>query len=169
VNVGVGIARLAPYKPYFQFELFGKYYQTTTAQQNFQTQGVVVIDGKNYDYRGYRQQLQSRITRIGVVPLHLRYNFNDLLSAGAGVRVDADFAGSVDTSRTYLLSNFNGQVNFPYDLKRSSSVKLFSNAEFLPFADVQFGKVRLGPQVGTRFYYGGTNKSYLYFYASWRL
>ncbi|MEJ8842453.1 PKD domain-containing protein [Lacibacter sp. H375] len=169
VNIGVGIARLAPYKPYFQFELFSKYYQTTTAQQTFQRQGVVVIDGKNYDYRGYREQLRSRITRIGLVPLHLRYNFNDLLSAGTGVRVDADFAGSIDTSRTYLLSNFNGQVNFPYDLKRNSSIKTFSNAQFLPFVDLQFGKVRLGPQVGTRFYYGGTNRSYLYFYASWRL
>lgn len=169
VNVGVGIARLAPYKPYFQFELFGKYYQTTTAQQTFQTQGVVVIDGKNYDYRGYREQLRSSITRIGLVPLHLRYNFNDLLSAGAGIRVDADFVGSVDTSRTYLLNNFNGQVNFPYDLTKNSSIKIFSNAQFLPFVDAQFGKVRLGPQIGTRFYYGGTNKSYLYFYASWRL
>ncbi len=168
-TVGVGIARLAPYKPYLQFELFGKYEQTTTAQQTYQTQGLVLIDGKNYDYRGYREQLQLNITRIGLVPLHLRYNFNDLLSAGVGLRIDADIAGSADTSRTYLLNNYNGQLNYPYDLKKNASVKLFSNTQFLPFVDLQFGKVRLGPQLGTRFYYGGTNKSYLYFYASWRL
>ncbi len=169
MTVGVGIAKLAPYKPYFQFELFGKYVQATSAQQTVQTQGVVLIDGKSYDYRGYSEQLRLNLTRIGLVPLHLRYNFNDLLSAGAGVRIDADIAGTADTSRTYLLYNYNGQLNYPFNLKTNASVKLFSNMQFLPFADLQFGKVRLGPQVGTRFYYGGTNKSYLYFYVSWRL
>jgi hypothetical protein len=169
VNVGVGIARLAPYKPYFQFELFGKHFQTTSAQRNVQTPGLVVIDGKDYDYRGYREQVRSTITRIGIVPLHLRYNFNDLLSAGVGLRVDATIAASIDTNRTYLLNNFNGQAGYLYDLSKKASAKSFSNVELLPFADVQFGKVRLGPQVGTRFYYGGTNRSYLYFYASWRL
>jgi PKD repeat protein len=168
LTVGAAIARLAPYKPYLQFELFLK---TFSASSSFSTDepGSVMIDGKRYDYRSFTQRINSSVTRAGIVPLHLRYNFNDLLSAGVGMRVDADIAGSIDTARTYILFNFNGTPNTPLDVNRNMKLKAFENLEFLPFADVQFGKVRMGPQIGTRFYYGGSNRTYLYFYASWRL
>jgi hypothetical protein len=168
LTIGAGIARLAPYKPYFQFEVFLKTFRTSSSDGS-QMPGIVHIDGKDYDYRYYTQTTKSSIVRAGIVPLHLRYNINDLLSAGIGLRIDADIAGSTDTSGNYVLFNYNGQVGYPYQLNKSAKVNSFANPEFLPFADVQFGKVRLGPQIGTRFYYGGTNKSYLYFYASWRL
>ncbi|MBX9782357.1 MAG: PKD domain-containing protein [Chitinophagaceae bacterium] len=169
LNAGVGIAKLAPYKPYLQFEFFGKAFRSTSSSGAIAVPGSVTIDGRIYDYKSYTQSVRTTVTRAGLVPLHLRYNFNDLLSAGIGVRVDADIAGRRDTSRNYILNNFNGVPNTPYIRTRSSSVSFLDNAAFLPFADVQFGRVRLGPQIGTRFYYGGNNRTYLYFYVSWRL
>jgi hypothetical protein len=168
LTLGAAIARLAPYKPYLQFELFLKNF-TTSSSFSSDVPGIVVIDGKRYDYKSFTQHTRSAVTRAGMVPLHIRYNFNDVLSAGVGLRLDADIAGNVDTARNYVLFNFNGTADVPYELNRNMKLKAFDNAEFLPFADVQFGKVRLGPQIGARFYYGGSNRTYFYFYASWRL
>jgi hypothetical protein len=168
LTVGAAIARLAPYKPFFQFELF---FKTFTSSSSFSSNipGSVDIDGKRYDYKSFSQHTGSSVTRAGIVPLHLRYNINDVLSAGVGMRVDADLGGSTDTARNYILFNFNGTPDAPFDINRNRKLKAFENPEFLPFADVQFGKVRLGPQTGARFYYGGSNRTYFYFYISWRL
>ncbi len=168
LTIGGGIARLAPHKPYFQFEVFFKSVNSSTSSSTI-IPGLVRIDGKDYDYRSYSQVLRNTIVRAGIVPIHLRHNLNDLFSVGVGLRVDADIAGNTEVKRNYILSNYNGQQGFPYAAAKKTKTASFSNAEFLPFADLQFGRVRLGPQVGTRVYYGGNNRTYLYFYASWRL
>lgn len=167
-TIGAGIARLAPYKPYLQFELFFKSVKNSSGFSTI-TPGIVQINGKDYDYRSYSQVSVNAITRTGIVPIHLRYNLNNLFSVGIGLRIDADLAGNTEIKRDYILSNYNGQQGFPFSASRKTSTTFFSNAEFLPFADMQLGKVRLGPQIGSRFYYGGNNRTYLYFYASWRL
>lgn len=168
LTVGGGIARLAPHRPYFQFELFFKSVSNSSSSSTI-TPGLVRIDQKDYDYRSYSQVLRNTIVRAGIVPIHVRHNLNDLFSIGVGLRIDADIAGNTEIKRDYILSNYNGQQGFPYTAVKKTKTTSFSNAEFLPFADVQFGKVRLGPQIGTRFYYGGNDRTYLYFYASWRL
>ncbi len=168
LTIGGGIARLAPHKPYFQFEVFFKSVNSSSSTSTI-TPGLVSIAGKDYDYRSYSQVVNNTIVRAGIVPIHLRHNLNDLFSVGIGLRIDADLAGNKEIKRDYILSNYNGQQGYPYSAAKKTKTTSFSNAEFLPFADVQFGKVRLGPQVGTRFYYGGNDRTYLYFYASWRL
>lgn len=168
LTIGGGIARLAPHKPYFQFEVFFKSVNSSSSSSTI-TPGLVSIAGKDYDYRSYSQVVNNTIVRAGIVPIHLRHNLNDLFSVGVGLRIDADLAGNKEIKRDYILSNYNGQQGYPYSAAKKTKTTSFSNAEFLPFADVQFGKVRLGPQVGTRFYYGGNDRTYLYFYASWRL
>ena len=168
LTIGAGIARLAPHKPYLQFELF---FKSTNTSSNLSTAipGIVRIDQKDYDYRSFTQTSGSSIVRAGIVPIHVRHNLNDLFSVGVGLRIDADVSGNTKIKRDYILSNFNGQTGYPYTASKKTKITSFSGTEFLPFADLQFGKVRLGPQIGTRFYYGGNDKSYLYFYASWRL
>lgn len=168
LTIGGGIARLAPHRPYLQFELFFKSVRNSSSSSTI-TPGLVRIDGKDYDYRSYSQVSRNTIVRAGIVPIHLRYNLNDLFSVGVGLRIDAHIAGNTEIKRDYILSNYNGQQGFPYTGVKKTKATSFSNAEFLPFADVQFGKVRLGPQIGARFYYGGNDRTYLYFYASWRL
>lgn len=166
--VGVGIAKLAPHKPYFQVEAFFKSFSRSTTTVST-TPGIVVIDRKNYDYQSVQRINKFSLLKLGIVPLHLRYNVNDIFSVGAGIRIDTEISGTTDSTNNYTLFNFNGQLNFPYSNSKSSTIKGFSNFELLPFVDVQAGKVRLGPQIGTRFYYGGNNRTYLYFYVSWRL
>jgi len=168
LTIGGGVARLAPHRPYFQFELFFKLVSNSTSSSTI-TPGLVRIDQKDYDYRSYSQVSRNTIVRAGIVPIHLRYNLNDLFSIGVGLRIDADIAGNTEIKRDYILSNYNGQQGYPYTGTKKTKTTSFSNTEFLPFADVQFGKVRLGPQIGTRVYYGGNDRTYLYFYASWRL
>lgn len=168
ITIGAGIARLAPHKPYFQFEVFFKSIRSTT---NFSsnTPGIVRIDLKDYDYRTLDMRSTNSFIRLGVVPVHVRHNLNDIFSVGIGLRIDTELGGTVKSKNDYILFNYNGQLNYPYSNSQTTKIKGFSNIDFLPFADVQAGRVRLGPQLGTRFYYGGKNNSYLYFYASWRL
>ncbi len=168
VTLGAGIARLAPHKPYFQFEIFFKLLRTTSDFSS-NTPGLVRIAGKDYDYRSYTGSNSSSFIKLGVVPVHVRHNLNDIFSAGLGLRVDTELSGSTNSQNNYVLFNFNGQLNYPYSNSQKTKIKGFSNVDFLPFADLQAGRVRLGPQAGARYYYGGKNNSYLYFYASWRL
>jgi PKD domain len=166
--VGAGIARLAPHRPYFQFEAFFKSYSTSSSITK-DTIGSLDINGRKYDYRQFEKLEKTSFTKLGLVPLHVRYNLNDVFSVGAGIRIDTELKGTIDSTSNYLLTNFNGQLNVPYNTTQKVTIKSFSNFELLPFIDVQAGRVRLGPQIGTRFYYGGNNRTYLYFYASWRL
>lgn len=168
VTIGAGIAKLAPHKPYFQFEVFFKSIQNTTSFSS-NTPGLVNISGKDYDYRSYTSSSKTSVMKLGVVPVHVRHNLNDIFSVGLGLRVDTDLGGNISSKNNYVLFNFNGQLNFPYSDSSKEKAQGFSNFDFLPFVDIQAGKVRLGPQIGTRVYYGGNNKTYLYFYASWRL
>lgn len=168
ITVGAGIARLAPHKPYFQFELFFKSISYNTSVTSNEP-GLVRIDQKDYDYRTRTTRSTNALLRLGIVPLHVRHNLNDIFSVGVGLRVDTDLSGTIKDANEYVLFNFNGQANYPYSNLTNTKIKGFSNFDFLPFADLQAGRVRLGPQIGTRYYYGGKNNSYLYFYASWRL
>lgn len=169
VNVGVGISKLAPHKPYLQFEFWGSVTQTRFQKDTFPQQGRIVIENTQYEYRGFSQIRSQKIIQAGVVPVHLRHNINNWLSAGAGARVDAVIQQRDYDETTYRLLFFGGQQNVPYTIKTNMVQKNALQMQVLPFVDVQAGKVKLGPQLGARYYLHTAGRSFIFLYASVRL
>ena len=172
IVVGIGLAPLAPYRPYFQVEL---YYKEAFATEVINVKGIkqlgtINVDSLNrkFEYQSYDSVRTNKISQIKLVPLQLRHNFGKYFSVGAGAVLSADIAGYTETSNTYQLLGGNG-IPVPYTIANKEAVKAFSNLKALPFLDVQVGKVKLGPLLGLRYYYNGKNSSFGYFYAGWRL
>ncbi len=165
---GVGLSLLSPYKPFWQLETFFK--QVTISNNAIVERNQrITINGRVYDSKSFDSISQRSVSRIALTPLQLRYNFNDYFAGGIGLRVDADIAGSFKYTKNYQLPNLNGQGTFLYQEGLEQRVKVFSKFYYLPFIDIGFGRVRMGPSVGARYYYGGSNQSYGYIYAAWRL
>lgn len=168
LSLGLGIARLAPHRPYLQFEAFLKKMEsnnTLTVNRN----EILFVNGRVYDVSKFDSTTRFSAMRLSVVPLHLRYNFNDFISAGIGVRVDADLQNNTTIVKNYLLPNPAGQEPIPYQFRKEIKQDAFNTFYYLPFIDVGIGRVRWGPALGARYYWGAGKESYGYVYAVWRL
>ncbi|GAB3006813.1 hypothetical protein GCM10027051_02920 [Niabella terrae] len=169
---GIGLAPLAPYLPFLQLEL---YYKLGIRTQGVSVRGIErpgVIsgeDGRRYDYKTFDSSASHTIHQLKAVPLQIRYNFNEYISLGAGAAVTVDIGGETATRHTYYIAGLNDQGLTAYPVNSSKTISAFSNWRFQPFADLQLGKVKLGPHVGIRYYYNGKNSSFGYIYAGWRL
>jgi hypothetical protein len=165
---GIGLSLLSPHKPYWQLEFFLKQSSSTTTATVNRNQ-TILVNGRVYDVKSFDSSAQFTAARIALTPLQLRYNVNDYFAVGIGLRVDAEMAGTLSTTKTYQLPNANSQGIFPYQLKAEEKTKAFSKFYYLPFIDIGVGRVRMGPAFGARYYCGGNNQSYGYIYAAWRL
>ncbi|MNT74843.1 hypothetical protein D3C72_2136920 [compost metagenome] len=109
---------------------------------------------------------------INIVPLQMRYNFNKYFGAGVGtmVSIDVDKQSTPKKEAHYEVPNAVGVgqeviIKNAFD-KVSSSFKDFQNTMF---ADIQVGKVRVGPALGFRYLYtfqGNGNR--LITYLTWK-
>jgi PKD repeat protein len=165
ITVGVGVSMLAPFKPYFQAELFGKQSNSSISGTLKRIQRIR-IDSTFYDSGSMDSVISSKAIRLGLVPLQLRYNLNDWLSLGLGVRIDAELSGTIEEKRVYAIVRNNRPDT--YTISKQSNTKAFDKFSWLPFLDLGLGRVRLGPSLGARYYYGGEKESYGYIYAAWR-
>lgn len=130
---------------------------------------TTIIDGQQY-FLLLRETFEKRkLYRLHLVPLQVRYNYMDLLGAGAGTMVSLN---AVSKSSFYNRMQLISQgANIPVMREdRNSKTKWFSGWDAALFADVQLGKVRVGPAVGFRFlHYFRTPQNRLLIYATWRL
>ncbi len=166
LQLGAGISRLAPYRGYLQAEIFLLPYSSVSKTFTIQRSGILLLpNGVTRDYESIDSSVTRKITQVKIAPLQLRYNLNNWLSAGAGIMVAVNISEKNSIELGYNL--FNAQQQFKTAAVQAS--KSFSSFAALPFADVQFGKVKLGPVLGFRYYYSTKKESNGYLYAGWRL
>lgn len=172
IVAGIGLAPLAPYKPYFQIELFYKAGKSRSVVdlKNIKQEGAIYIDSlqRYFEYNAIDSARTIQVNQIRIVPLHLRYNLNKFISIGVGAMVSADVGGKMETELNYHLLPINGQTGGSIHKISKEKIKSFSNWKASPFVDLQLGMVKLGPHLGFRYYYNGKNSSFGYLYAGWR-
>ncbi len=167
-SLGVGLSPLAPYKKlYWQVELYGGTVQQQTDYGRVFRPGSVTIDGVDYNYDFYERKVSARILRLDVVPVQLRYNIGHFVSVGAGVQCKLDLPLSAEENRT-IYPFVNGQ-----ERKLSQTVETNKGGtgpiRFRPFADINIGKILLGPCIGARYQFDGKQGQYVQVYGAWRL
>ncbi len=169
--LGIGLAPLAPYRElYWQVEVYANTYRSSIPRTTVFGGGELEIPGAEgrtlvYNYERYDVASESRFLQLRVVPLHLRYNFNSWVSAGLGAQVETTINTRHREERTYYL--FINSVETP--TPRTTTERLpASRLHIQPFADVNIGRTYLGPVVGLRYGYGGSQGQYGQLYAAWR-
>ena len=167
-SIGASISPYSPYKRYLQAEI----------QAGFMNNPEELVDQvQNKDTSinnalwllAYRNTYEkSKVVRLDLVPLEVRYNFMDYLGAGIGTQVSVDAFTSASFHQDMLLiKQSNGQpMMTSSDWKKTYWFKRFDMAIF---ADLQVGKVRNGPVAGIRFlHYFRFPQNRFFFYAACR-
>ncbi|WP_214225701.1 PKD domain-containing protein [Pedobacter sp. B4-66] len=176
ITLGVSIAPYAPHRYYLQAEL----YMNSYAEKEYlikHTPGdgrFIVVQNAN----GKREEAKVdyvdstaviKVVNINIVPLQLRYNFNKYIGAGAGTLVsfnlDKQYKPSTTIAAQLLQSGGIHKATETFK-KISSSLNDFQNTLF---ADLQVGKVHVGPSIGFRYLFTLQNSNNrLITYLTWK-
>ncbi|WP_316813924.1 PKD domain-containing protein [Pedobacter heparinus] len=178
ISLGVSLAPYAPHRYYWQVELYGSTYAEKEYLVNRSPGNdrlvPVVIDGKQQEARLKHIDSTARIKviTINIVPAQLRYNFNKYIGAGIGTLVSFNINEQATPGKTavyeLLTAVGTGQEG---SIKKSFSKvsKSFNDFQNTLFADIQLGKVHVGPSIGFRYLYtlqGSDNR--LITYLTWK-
>lgn len=173
ITFGASIAPYAPLRYFLQAEL----YMSSYAEKEYyigRTPGngrLIIIDGKREARINYTDSAAKiKVVTINIVPAQLRYNFNKYFGAGVGTLVSFNLDKQVTPLRTIVLeANANG-VATP-DIKESLKKirSSFSDFQNSLFADIQVGKVQVGPAIGFRYFYTlQNNANRMVTYLTWK-
>lgn len=158
LSFGLSLAPYAPHRYYWQVEL----YASSFAEKEYlvkRTPGdgsITVIQNANGERQEARilhrdSTVRSKVLTLNLVPLQLRRNFNKYIGAGMGALVSMDIQHENTPGRsaaTEFLKTGDVQTLSQQFDKFSNS---FSNVQQTLFADVQVGKVHVGPSIGFRY------------------
>lgn len=179
ITFGLSLAPYAPHRYYWQVEV----YASSFAEKEYHVSRVIggnrrvpiEIDGEKLQEATLKytdSTVRIKVMTINIVPLQMRYNFNKYVGAGIGtlVSLDIDKQSTPQKESHYQLDN---AIGIPREVaiknafnKLSSSFKDFQNTMF---ADIQVGKVHVGPSLGFRYLYtfqGNGNR--LISYLTWK-
>ena len=165
---GLSLSPVRPWKPYWQGEVWlglpgSEQVIPSLTEVTVSTQGEVpnLPFLANIDtITTLESQTTIRTTRLGIVPLQLRYNLTGWLSVGGGAMLDLAFrqeeeAGlrtrevHVYTPEGRELQEFNQKFEpVPFDRQEQ-----LTDWQATLFADLQLGSVRRGPAVSLRGYW----------------
>jgi len=154
---GASLAPYAPYRAYWQIELYLSSFKESRELLGSGGPGKDTIINRipyrilNKDYIRY-----SKVTTINLVPAQLRYNLNTYLGVGAGTLLSVDLYRKNTDELVYTLNTQNAsgttsntELNLPVNQWKDN----FVNTRLSFFADVQLGLVRVGPSLGIRYLY----------------
>lgn len=167
ISFGASIAPYAPHRYFLQAEV----YMSSFAEKEYlisRTPGdgrIVAIENAN----GKREEARVnyidssaviKVLTINLVPLQLRRNFNKYFGAGIGTLVSFNLDKQSLPSRTGVLEFIQSPgttttISKTYDKVKSS----FNDFQNTLFADVQLGKVHVGPSIGFRYLFTFQNTS----------
>lgn len=175
-NTGVafsfGLAPIAPYKKfYWQIELGG--FSHTNTQKNFtQKRGEIHIPNNESKeqykvYDGIDSISKMQNIRLHI-PLQIRYNFNSLLSLGAGATIGTDINLSNKQETNYHIKEWSGEQGI-YTIKNDNDKSSLSPIRYAPFIDLNIGRTYLGPALGVRYHFDNSIKHNGQVYFIWRL
>ncbi|TKC08686.1 DUF7849 domain-containing protein [Pedobacter frigoris] len=178
ITFGATLAPYAPHRYYWQLEL----YASSFAEKEYliqRTEGndrivPVLVNGKQVEGRlKYSDSTAKvKVMTINIVPLQLRYNFNKYFGAGAGTLVSLNINKQSTPAKEslYEVLSANG-VGTPLTVKESFDKisSNFSDFQNTLFADVQIGKVHVGPSIGFRYLFTLQNtNNRLITYLTWK-
>ena len=168
-SIGASISPYAPFKKYLQAELYLGYLSFPEALSDMRTENKdTTFNSGIYHIFARETYTASKIIKLDIVPLQLRKNFNDWIGAGAGVQL------SINASTKSNIREVIHMVQQPNPTpivaeKTYNTNKAFGYVDVAAFADLQLGRVRVGPAVGLRFlHYFRKQVNGLFVYGTWR-
>jgi hypothetical protein len=169
-SVGAGLSPYSPYRKYLQEELFLGYMQFPERLELALTENKdTVVDGTTLHIFGREIYAKQKIIKLDLVPLQLRYNFTNWIGAGAGAI--ASFNAYTRSNNREVIHVVQQPNPTAFILgKTYATTNWFTNFDAALFADVQAGKVRVGPVIGVRYlHYFRYPRNGFFIYAAWRL
>lgn len=168
-SLGFSLSPYAPHRKYFQVELYMSSFNATETYLG-QTKGGrdTVIDNVGYIIASRDEFMKSKVLTIDAVPAQLRYNLNSFVGFGAGAMVSVNINTTNERRQDINLQNANG-VNLVVNSVQKEASERFNQWKTTLFADVQLGRVRVGPSLGIRYLHSlNSNDSRISTYLTWK-
>jgi len=150
-SFGLSLSPYSPFKKYLQYELYLSTFQETESLLNRTEGGDTVIARIPYQINYRETRRLSRLVSIDAVPVQVRYNFNKFIGAGAGAMVSVNLNSVYKDVRTISATEVKTGETTVASKESDEEKKRFTNWKTALFADVQLGKVRVGPALGLRY------------------
>ena len=149
-SLGLSVAPFAPHRKYLQWELYVSTFNESQTSLGRKVGGDTVINriGYKIDYR--EQFRKSKVVSIDAVPLQLRYNLNSFIGFGAGAMLSANLRTTNELIQDAYLQGTNGQSLIINSIQKEENQN-FDQWKTTLFADIQLGRVRVGPSLGIRY------------------
>jgi PKD repeat protein len=149
-SLGLSMAPFAPHRKYLQWELYVSTFNESETSLGRREGGDTVINRIGYKV-AYREQFRkSKVVTIDAVPAQLRYNLNSFIGFGAGAMISANLKTTNEKIKNTALENPNGQRTFLNETQKEED-QGFNQWKSSLFADIQLGRVRIGPSLGIRY------------------
>lgn len=150
-GVGLSVAPFSPYRKYLQWELFVSAFnesETNLGRIPGNRDTVINRIGYKIDYR--ERSRKSQVISIDAVPVQLRYNLNSFIGFGAGAMLSANLRTTNELTQDTYLQSANGQ-SLTINSIQKEETQNFDQWRTTLFADIQLGRVRVGPSLGIRY------------------
>ena len=169
-SIGGSISPYAPYRKYLQEELYLGYLQFPEKLIDNRTESKdTLINNGTFHIFAREIFAKSKVIKLDVVPVQLRYNLFNWMGAGLGSILSFD--AYTKTSNQQVIHMQQQPNPTPIIIEKTyPASNWFTNIDVAVFADVQFGRVRVGPVLGARvIHYFRVPRNGLYAYLAWRL
>ena len=151
-SLGFSLSPYSPFKKFLQYELYLSTFKEIESLLDRSEGGDTIITRVPYHINYKETRRISKLMSIDAIPVQLRYNVNKFVGAGAGAMISVNLnsvdkdvrnisATEVKTGETTMVSKDTGEQKHHFTDWNASL-----------FADVQLGKVRVGPALGLRYY-----------------
>jgi len=169
-SIGGSISPYAPHRKYLQGELYAGYLQFPEKLVDIRTENKdTTINSGLFHIFQRESYAKSKIIKLDLVAAQLRYNLFNWMGAGLGSILSFDAYTKINNRQVIYMQQQPNPTPIIIG-KEFPTSKWFSNIDVAVFADVQFGRVRVGPVVGARFiHYFRVPRNGLYAYLAWRL
>ena len=162
LQIGFTLSRYAASRPYFQPEFYGSILQKEDSLSGFIKDSGVYLD--TYPIFGRENNTSIQRSYLQLVPLQIRYNFNNWIGIGAGVLAQFVitekrtqeaklFAGVFDHFDTITQNSVYRDTTIIFPTIRKTGINNFwDEVNAAPFIDLQVGRVKTtGPAIGFRY------------------
>lgn len=156
ITFGLSIAPYAPHRYFLQAEL----YMNSFSEKEFlikRTPGngrfISVPNRKEEKIDYIDSTAKIRVVTINLVPLQIRRNFNKYFGAGIGTLVSFNLDKQATPLRTIVLEATAAGSSPPISQSFKKISSSFNDFQNTFFADIQLGKVHVGPAIGFRYLY----------------
>ncbi|RYU90718.1 hypothetical protein EWM62_08715 [Mucilaginibacter terrigena] len=168
-TIGASIAPYSPYRKYLQAEIYLSDFKEVSDTKTITANKDTVIGKDRYVISNRSRTLSNKITTINIVPVSLRYSFNDYVGAGVGALLALDINNTSKRDINYMLSGIQGTPDLNLSVLKDKITNAFSDVRASVFADVVVGKVRVGPAIGFRYFYDPKSSvSHASTYVTWK-